>query len=364
MGPSKKYELVIEAMKKDFEDWDLKPDDPFLTDKAAIERYGVSRITIRRAFQKLEEDGYVYRIRGRGTLVSHAHGCKTRLYAFLGQCLVSNGLEPILIKGIEDYLIGHNSCLIICNTENDFDRAAQYILRLTQTAIDGIIFAPMLAPPEQNIKLANMMFDRKIPFVLVERRIPGLEDRTCSVAGDSQSGLSQMMDHLLALGHQRIAFFRSIELDHCTSLKERHDVYLKALRDAGITPDPDLDGFSSLSTALLQLRRWVSMTDPPTAIVVDNDATLGEIMKVALDMGLDIPGDISMAGFDDLNNISMPIPQTTIHVPHFEVGRTAAMQLINMAQNQTIHSPHVRLPVSLKIRTTTGINPRFAKAIS
>lgn len=356
MATTPKYRQIIDSMMAEIRE--MQPNEPFMTDREAIERYGASRITVRRAFAALEKDGYITRQRGRGTVVSPEPGKRVRFVSFMGECLVRNGIEPQLIKGIEEYLLGCHTNLIICNMENEPQRAWQYARRLVETGIDGVILTPMLGESRETAEIAEYLLSQSIPLVLVGRAIDELKGRASEILADQQRGGALLTEHLLSLGHRRIAFFHSIPWSFCSSLRERYQGYRDALTGAGIAHDPALTAMCEATELPLLLKRWLSMTDPPTAIVVDNDITLCRFMETAIANGYSIPSDISMTGFDDIPQIPVPVPHTTVHVPHYEIGRMAASQLMSAAQDPGAAVQATRVPVTLKIRKSTGINAR------
>lgn len=357
MKPSIKYDEIAKAMRRDLLADSLAPHSVFLTDREAVERYGASRITVRRAFAILEEEGLIYRVRGRGTMVNPNPGKKIRFVAFMGECLVRNGIEPMIIKGAEDQLASGETNLIICNMENSPRRAMQYAQRLVDTDIDGVILTPLLTEVEANIRLVEFLAAQKVPMVLVGRSVPPLRDRVFSILADNHCGGCEVAEHLLSLGHRRIAFFHSIGLALCSALRDRHAGFVEALEAAGLPLDPALSAQCAITELPLILRRWMDMPEPPTAVFVDNDITLMRFVEVALAKGLRIPHDISVAGFDDLPNLPTSIPHTTIHVPHYEIGRMAAAQLVDLIRNPKLPPQQTLTPVSLVIRKSTGIAP-------
>ena len=137
MQTQKKYQQVIAAMKREIVERNLEAGAPFMTDMVAVRRYGVSRITVRRAFDQLVREGCLSRARGRGTVVRAHPGQGGYLFAFLGQSLVRNGIEPSLIMGIEDCLARHESSLIFCNTENSPRPTTKYVQRLIRMGATG-----------------------------------------------------------------------------------------------------------------------------------------------------------------------------------------------------------------------------------
>ncbi len=363
MKPAKKYETIIADMKREIKEKNIQPHEMFFTDQSAMQRYGVSRITIRRAFAQLEHDGLIYRVRGRGTMISPNPGRRSRLFAFLGQSLVRNGIEPVLIKGMEDFLLQHDSSLILCNVEDDPARAQQYIQRFAQMGIDGIFYTPMLTSPERNIEMMKLMKSRKIPFILVVRLVPGF-DHAHYVIPDNYEGGRLVTQHLISLGHRRIVFFRSVDPTIGISNAERRRGYMAALAAAGIEHDPELDVFSPMGTVPLYIKRWQGMSDPPTAVFADNDISLVRFLEMANQQGIRVPEDMSVAGFDNLTHIPMPIPQTTVNVPYYELGQTAASQLLHVVENDENAPQQIVMPVSLVIRQTTGINPQLQHVVA
>jgi len=359
-----KYEEVTARMREDLLAAGLEPHEAFLTDREAVERYGASRITIRRAFAQLEEDGYIYRIRGKGTLIHPNPGRRIRFVAFMGECLVRNGIEPLIIRGAEDTLRGRDTNLIICNVENDTSRALQYAQRLVETRIDGVILTPMLTDSSANMQLVNYLLERNVPLVLVGRSIPEVEERVFSVLADNRDGARQATEHLIALGHRRIAFVRSVDFSWCSALRDRYKGFLDAHRQAGITFDKALESYSPLNELPLSIKRMLTMSDPPTAVMVDNDITLVHFIQTATAKGIHIPGDMSVAGFDDIPQLLTPIPHTTVHVPHYQIGQMAASQLVEVINHRTTAPRQTLVPVALIIRKTTGIAPGIAPVLT
>lgn len=363
MQTQKKYQQVIAAMKREILEGNLEPGAPFMTDMVAVRRYGVSRITVRRAFDQLVREGCLSRTRGRGTVVRAHPGQGEYLFAFLGQSLVRNGIEPSLIMGIEGCLVRHESSLILCNTENSPRRTTKYVQRLIRMGVDGVIFIPLLDSPDINAGIAETLLKARIPCVAVSRAIPGLEARISTVLPDNYDGGRQVMKHLLSLGHRRIAFYRELPVEFCTSLAVRRRAYIEALKEAGIEPDSELDTNVPSNPGLLRLKRWMSLPDPPTAIFAADDTAAQRALQAAETLRIRVPEDLSIAGFDDLSSNPTSVPLTSIHVEHTRVGETAAMHLLHLAQES--EHPVMEdtiLPVSLVIRQSTGINPRMRHA--
>jgi DNA-binding LacI/PurR family transcriptional regulator len=295
-------------------------------------------------------------------MISPNRGRRHLLFAYMGECVVNSGIEPMWIKGIEDYLLNHNCSLIFCNLENNPERARIYMDRFAQIGIDGIFFLPMSISTEHNIDIVRFFQKHRIPVILIDRAIPGLEAELPCVMSDHFDGGRQITQHLLSLGHRRIAFFHTLNMDNCSSLLARYRGYQQALREAGIEPDPELTSCTSLGTSQFLIKRWMSLPDPPTAIFVEHDLTLARLIEGIQSQGIGVPEELSLAGFDDIPMLALPLPHTTIQAPKLELGQTAAMQLLDIVQSPQAPPQTTVLPVSLIIRQTTGINRHLSLA--
>lgn len=356
MATTKKYELVLEAMRGDLESW---PEGrPFLTDQEATERYGASRITIRRAYAVLQAEGRIQRIKRFGTKVCPRPGRQLRLVAFMGIEFAQHGVETVILRGLEHTLRQAGASLLVANADNNLSLALQNVDRLAELGVDGLIYVPMFISPEENRRLVDYIQEKGIPLVVALRMIAGLEDKLHYVTPDNFGGAFEMTRHLLSLGHRRVAFFHQHMSAYTTPRDSRLDGYRAALSQAGVEPATDLDIDMPVGSLPLMLQQWRQAADPPTAIFFNDDLGLFAFLDLARGAGLRVPEDISAAGFDALTR--MGVNQTTIVVPYFELGQTAATTLSRLVQQPTLAPTHTIMPVSLRIGETTGINPRLA----
>lgn len=365
MPAKTKYKLVTDRMRQDLREALARGETAFHTDLQATKHYGVSRITVRRAFAQLEAEGMVERVRGKGTRILQNPERRIRFVGFMGMCLVESGMEPLLIRGAEQTLVAQGANLVICNMENDPARAMQYAERLVQAGIDGVLFVPMLREPRENEALLDFFARNATPAVQIARFVEARADDAPGVVCDNHAGGRQAAEHLLSLGHRRIAFFHSFPWGHCSAMELRHAGYAEALGAAGIEPDPQLAASCRMGELPLLLRRWLALPDPPTAVFVDNDVALAHFVETCHAMGLRIPDDLSLVGFDDISRLSIPVPQTTIHVPYREIGQMAASLLVDIIRDGGSRGNRPRktvVPVEIAIRRTTGMHPAYARA--
>jgi LacI family transcriptional regulator len=219
---------------------------------------------------------------------------------------------------------------------------------VTETQVDGIILSSPVTDCEPVLRALEAM---DIPFVRIS---PGTNHAlTSSVFMDDAQAADDMTTHLINAGHRRIGFIKG-HPNHKGS-EDRLAGYRRALDRAGIGYDPELirDGAFDFDSGVRGGGRLLDLRDPPTAIFASNDDMAAGVLAVAHDRNITLPGELSVAGFDDttLARTVWP-PLTTIHQPMAELARTAAEILIaggeithRRLQHQLIERSSVAPPV-------------------
>jgi LacI family transcriptional regulator len=193
-----------------------------------------------------------------------------------------------------------------------------------------------------------------IPMVHVDNIGP--EELFSSVCSDDFDGAKQAVAHLYDLGHRRIAHITG-NLDHVYA-KVRYEGFLAGLKERGLTFDETLAGFADGETALTDNFRKMLFNllkkGRPTAIFCSGDPTAMKVLKAAVESGLKVPDDLSIAGFAGLEYTQWAVPAlTTVRQPFVEMGRAAAEILISEIRGETPFRA-VKLPVELIIRQSTA----------
>lgn len=193
--------------------------------------------------------------------------------------------------------------------------------------------------------------DLGLPLVLVDGWIPGC----AAVNPDNTGGGYQATRHLLDLGRQRIAYIAG-SLAHF-SIRERSRGYRRALFEAGVLADPDLEalappGLDDAEGAAAAMRTLLRRRVRPDAVFAYNDSAALAAMRVCLNAGLRIPEDIAFVGFDDIPAARYgAIPLTTLRVDKQELGRTGVEMLVGggaMPQEMV-------MGVELMVRESSGV---------
>ncbi|HEY8254857.1 MAG TPA: LacI family DNA-binding transcriptional regulator [Rhizomicrobium sp.] len=251
---------------------------------------------------------------------------------------------------------GFHLVLEKCNSEAR-DAAATILVSIKHTRLDGVILTP---PLSDNQAVRESLVGQKIPHVLISP--PKLEPGVSSVTMDDRRAAFDMTQYLISLGHRRIGFIKGLSRHGAAMLRLLG--YEDALRSSGIELDEDLvkDGnfrFQSGADAAEQLLR---RKERPTAIFASNDEMGAGVVATAHRLGISIPRELSVVGFDDVPYASITWPAlTTVHQPIAEMGAAAAGLLIAGIQSRKSDpdgaAPSISFRHEMKIRGSTGPAP-------
>jgi len=280
-------------------------------------------------------------------LASALNGKKTFSLGLLIPDMV-NPFFAELARNVEDRAqeLGFN--LIICNTDNDMKKEVKYIQLLRQKSVDGIIVATGV----RNDEFLKELIDQNVPVALVAREMSVLA--TSTVLVDDFAGGYNATRHLIDLGHKRIAVIA--ESMSVSSSKERVRGYRHALEEAGLDYAEELVAASDFSiesgreTAQAILRQ----AERPTAIFACNDLLAIGAMQAAKELGIRVPEELSVVGFDNtiLASITDP-PMTTVAQPIRAMGHQVVDLIVSeINETSTVKQRVVLLP-ELIVRQST-----------
>lgn len=196
---------------------------------------------------------------------------------------------------------------------------------INETHLDGVI----LAPPVCDVAgVLDELARRQVRFV---RMVPGdAPSEAPFVTMDDAAAAEEITDHLVALGHRDIGFIIGIP-DHVASIRRRAG-FRRALERHGIAADParELQGLFSFDSGLECGRRLLKCTPRPTAVFASNDHMAAGVLSAAHELGLSVPGDVAVAGFDDSDFALLVWPQlTTVRQPLAELAYAGARLLLD-----------------------------------
>ncbi|MGR6327480.1 LacI family DNA-binding transcriptional regulator [Sphingomonas sp. XXL09] len=210
---------------------------------------------------------------------------------------------------------------LVATTEDRVENELRAAESLLQRGVDGLV----LATARDEDDLPDVLTKRGVPFVLALRT----DGKSLSSVGDDRLGGYLATRHLLDLGHRRIGIIAGP--DYASSARGRRNGYVGALTEHGVDVDPELIVESTFSidagtdAALLLMR----LASPPTAIFAVNDNTAIGAMSALINLGLGVPKDVSLVGYNDIPIVGcLPTPLTTLRVPFDQIASTALDLLV------------------------------------
>ena len=210
---------------------------------------------------------------------------------------------------------------LVATTDDNIDADERAAETLIQRGVDGLI----LATARTGDDLPDKLEKRGVPRVLALRT----EGHSPSAIGDDRLGGDLATRHLIDLGHQRIAIIAGPSF--ASSSRERLAGYKQALEEASIALDPSLimESSFSIEAGAEAAEAIMALDQRPTAIFAVNDNTaIGALSKLT-NMGITVPGDISLVGYNDIPIVShLPTPLTTMRVPFDQIA-AAALELLD-----------------------------------
>ena len=305
--------------------------------KVLNQRYGVAAETLARVQQVIKELGY------EASLV--AQSLRNHRTNVIG-ILVAD-IEPFsteLLKGAADALRGTGFELVVYSaggrTGDPQGWEHRYLTRLSGTLVDGAL----LVTPAVDLE-----GQPGTPVVAVDPHTG--RSPLPTVDSDNLHGGQLATEHLISLGHRRIALLTGRE--DLKSAQQRETGYRRALAGAGVPVDESLirRGDYDHDIAAASARELLSGPDRPTAVFAANDITAIATIETAVELGLRVPEDLSVVGFDNIPESALCTPPlTTVQQPIREMGHRAITLLVRLINGETPDETHITLGTELIVR--------------
>jgi LacI family transcriptional regulator len=304
--------------------------------KVINRRYGVAADTLARVQAVIDELGYESSIVAQ-SLRSH----RTNVIG-----IVVADIEPFsaeLLKGAARAIRGSGYELVVYSggglSRSTAGWERRYLSRVSGTLTDGTI---LVTPTVVDVA-------HGAPVVAVD---PHTGPTTLpSVMADNLEGAITATEYLIGLGHRRIGFLAG--RPDLESARLREQGFRQAMAAAGLAVDPDVVrvGGYELESASEPAREMLRLGRPPTAVFAANDVTAIQVMRVAGSLGMSVPGDLSVIGFDNIPESALIEPGlTTIEQPIQELGFEAVRMLIGLIDEAPAGALQLTLPTSLVVR--------------
>ncbi|WP_026691912.1 GntR family transcriptional regulator [Peribacillus kribbensis] len=318
------YEKIYLDLLNQIETEQLKPGDQLPTEKELASQYGVSRITSKKAVEKLVQIGAIERIRGKGSYVSDrlpdvsAFRKKSSsapsefpedepngLIALIIPDFFKDSFGRKIMKNIEKRCAEKNYSLVVKLTYGSQEEEDEAINTMVQLGVKGIMIYPVNGQ-HYTASILRLVLEG-FPLVLIDRYLKGIP--VCSVYTDNKKAAQNLTEFLLTQGHDHIAFVSPPEED-TSSIEERIQGFQAAYLQRGIAVSPDLlvtEMFSTLPTFeksdefqedLIKLRKFIEENAHVTAFIACEYEIACVLAHVLKSLGNSIPADYAIACFD------------------------------------------------------------------
>lgn len=291
--------------------------------------------------------GYIYNRRAASLRTS-----KSGLVGVLVQDII-NPFYAEVLHAIELELDRSGHTFLLSNHNDDLDKQRRGLETLLQLGADGVIISPAIGTPASEIEMCEK---NGMPCVLVARTVDGA--KAPSLRGDDAFGIGLATNHLIALGHTRIAFIGGT--DETSTGRERYRGYRAAMKSAGLEDRPDwrIVGPRTKRAGFDATAEFFALPDRPTAAVCWNDLVAIGLMSGLARAGLTPGHEISVTGYDDLAEAEIAMPAlTTVWNGQSVVGERAAKVLVNRLRGVEPTKPFELIRPVLRERDSTGAPP-------
>jgi LacI family repressor for deo operon, udp, cdd, tsx, nupC, and nupG len=267
---------------------------------------------------------------------------------------ITNPVNSGIIRAIESEAQKAGYAVLLGDTQGLAERERHYADMTQSGQADGMLFFSFRLP--FNIKDNKALSEQLPPMVNSCEEIP-LEG-ICKVMIDNVAGAKAAVNHLLELGHTKIAAVMG-PLDTPSTL-ERLKGYKLALIEAGLDIDDNLiiSGNYRTEAGISAMDKLLKLRQRPSAVFCFSDDMAIGAMSALQENGFKIPDDISVIGFDDIRYASLMSPAlTTIHQPLEDIGKACMKSLLQQLNGQPAESNYTELPFTLIVRQSTGPAP-------
>jgi LacI family transcriptional regulator, repressor for deo operon, udp, cdd, tsx, nupC, and nupG len=311
-------------------------------------RAGVAPGTRERILEVARELGWTPSSRGRALSVSRALAVGL-VMARPPETLRADPFFPSFIAGVEGELSRHGYALLLQVVPEHEGEHQTYRRLSDEGRVDGVFVTDLYVDDPRPALLAEL----GLPAVIVGPALP--EEFWPAVGVDDGPGITAAVEHLVALGHTRIAHVSGpLAMVHGVS---RRDAWAATLRAEGLPDGTCLEADFSAEGGAAATRELLDLADPPTAIVYASDLMAMAGLAVAVSRGIDVPGRLSVTGYEDIElaaHVSPPL--TSVSTDVIGWGRAAARRLLELVDNRPDTDAELPAP-RLVVRDSTGPAP-------
>jgi LacI family transcriptional regulator len=315
----------------------------------------VDALLAKRVWKAIEELGY-YPNRQARALVSG----RSRVFGLIVS-EITNPFFPEIVQTFETLAVGKNYDILLTSTIHDPRRMELAVRRMIEGRVDGVA---ILTFGMEDVLLDHLRF-RNLPLVFID--VGPKAPRVSNIRVDYSHGIRQAVQHLAAMRHERIGFISGpLQL---RSAIARQEAFVESMREIGLPVRPEfiVQGDHRLEGGKLALQQLHQLADQPTALLCSNDMTAIGVMRQAFDLGISVPQQLSVVGFDDTRLADYMIPPlTTVQMSQKELATLAFSALFEEVKRETPNpnGTEYHLKTQLILRNSTAFPPGYSQGKS
>ena len=356
--PTPLYEQIEDDIKMKIASGELKVGDNVGSQSELSKEYGVSLITVKKALSNLGSEGILFSRIGKGTYVARRNkSINLSMHKTIGLVLrdLQHPFFSLIVHSVEEsaYRMGYN--VLLSNSSGNIEKEEGQITHFQDIGVDGLIIASMNLKYRASDKIREL-HDEKFPYVMVSY----VDDKDIYFVGtDNQKGAFLATEHLINMGYKKIGYISS-ESGNLLGLVRRGG-YEKALLENGIGVDENLihhiradkDRFESAYRLGLNFNDF---NPRPDALFFYSDLVALGFQKGLAEIGVKIPDDLAIVGFDDIYGSKLAqTPLTTVGQPAHKIGEVAIDSIVKRIEGKDVPVRIIMEP-RLIIRSSCGYN--------
>jgi DNA-binding LacI/PurR family transcriptional regulator len=357
--PSPKYQIIRESLSDEIASGKYQPGQRLPSESELVKTFAASRPTVIKALRELQLSGVIERRAGSGSYVRADAAARGYTFGLLIPELGRTEIFEPICRGMAEAQHGGHHVLLWGSSFGDEanieQQASQACRQLIAKKVSGVFFAPLELTPRKdaiNRSVAELLDKAGIPVVLLDRDLVSYPERSQYdlVGIDNRRAGYVVTKHLIQGGCRRIVFLG--RPGSAPTVDARIGGYKRAIAESKLSSGPhvlrmDPENQAEVKKVMTRLR--------PEAFVCANDFTAAHLLKTLTDLKFDVPGDVRMAGIDDVKYASLlSVPLTTIHQPCASIGAIAVGAMLDRLRDPNLPARDILLNFHLVVRESCG----------
>ena len=343
--PIPAYKRIMEYVRERIKNGEYRPGDRIPSENELAKMFDVSRLTARRAIEKLADEGLLIRVPGLGTFVSGISEEKTIYVGVVIEDLFDTRGRTMTLGIMETLRSFSIYPVLFSGGERGRKSAPKKLKELLDEDVRGLIVSPF--PELVNSGVLDVYISKNIPVIFIDRRVLGAYERIPVVESDNFIGGKMLGEHLRKKHGVRRALFVTSDGFEMSSVADRYRGFVEGF-------EGDVDSFVGGCEDIVENLLDMVSKKSYDAVFFCHDLIALTGLTVLLKGGVRVPEDIKIVGFDDRIVAKFPWPRlTTVRQDFEEMGKTAALLLVKMLRGESVPL-QTKIPVEFVLRESCG----------